>query len=141
LEVGAGSFKNKTLPFRERNEVSCERRRRVVAVPVVVEPVVVRHHTAVVPVAVPDIQVAVGRVAETCKVSPMSLPIEILSGLYRIRHLKCHDTLHQVTSFFVEVSTYTTLSETVIADNLDVWILDSVSGNLDLRYMLPITIH
>ena len=30
---------------------------------------------------------------------------------------------------FFEVSTYNTLSETVIADILDVWILDSAAGN------------
>jgi hypothetical protein len=35
---------------------------------------------------------------------------------------------HQVSSFF-EVSAYTALSETVIADILDVWILGSVAGN------------
>jgi hypothetical protein len=41
----------------------------------------------------------------------------VLSRLYRIRHLKCPDTLHQVTSFFIEVSACTTLSKTLISDN------------------------
>ena len=47
--------------------------------------------------------------------------------------------MYQVSSFFIEVSTYTTLSETLIADILDVWILGSVAGNRNLPriHLLP----
>lgn len=38
--------------------------------------------------------------------------------------------MYQVSSFFIEVSTYTTLSQTLIGDILDVWILGSVGRNL-----------
>ena len=43
-------------------------------IPIVVEPVVVRHHPAFVPVAVADIQVVVRRVAEMCEEPPRPLP-------------------------------------------------------------------
>ena len=49
------------------NDEICERRGRVVGVPVVVEPVVVPVPPAAVPVQVLDVQVAV-RVAESCAV-------------------------------------------------------------------------
>ena len=55
------SCKNKTLPAgRERNEVSCEQSRGVVAVPVVVEPVEVEVPAVAVEVEVGDVEVAVG---------------------------------------------------------------------------------
>ena len=69
------SWKNKTpLPQQRRNEENCERRRRVVTVPVVVEPVVVRHDLAVVPVTIPNVEVTV-RVADMCEAPPVPLPV------------------------------------------------------------------
>ena len=66
--------KNKTPPPKQRrNEESCDGSSRVVAVPVIVEPVVVRHHLVVIPVAIPDIQVVVRRVAEMCEAPPVPL--------------------------------------------------------------------
>jgi len=59
------SFQNKTLLIKERNKETCEHRRRVVGVPVVVEPVVVPVPLAVVPVQVQDIAVAT-RTAKDC---------------------------------------------------------------------------
>jgi len=74
--AGMASCKNKTLPAgRERNEVSCEQSRGVVAVPVVVEPVVVPVPRPVVEVQIADIEVAV-RVAVAYRMLPLPLPIE-----------------------------------------------------------------
>ena len=58
-----------------------------------------------------------------------------------IRHLKCPSVSHQVSSFF-ESSAYTTLSQTVIGDTLDVWILDSVASNRNRSHihLLPLWI-
>jgi hypothetical protein len=41
---------------------------------------------------------------------------------------------HSIPSIFIfyEVSAYTTLFETIVANTLDIWILDSVERNLDL---------
>lgn len=71
---GADRFQNKTLPpkRRERNEAICEHGRRVVDVPVVVEPVHVPVPRTVVPVQIQDVAVAV-RVPQDC-----------------IEHLPCH---------------------------------------------------
>ena len=59
--AGKGNCKNKTpLPEQERNEESCEKRRHVVAVAIVVEPVVVPVPRAVVvAVEVQEVPVAV----------------------------------------------------------------------------------
>lgn len=64
----------------------CGRGSGVVAVPVVVEPVVVRNDLAVVPVPIADVQVAVRRVAEMCGGPSVPLPLEcsqscIVSGI------------------------------------------------------------
>lgn len=57
--------KNKTLPYRERNEVSCETSRGVLGIPIVVEPIVVPVPLTIVPIQVQDIAVAV-RVLQDC---------------------------------------------------------------------------
>lgn len=54
------NFKNKTPPNGERSEESCEPSSRIVGIPVVVEPVVVRHPLPVLEVRVTDAQVVVG---------------------------------------------------------------------------------
>lgn len=66
---------------RRRNEVSCADSRRVLIVPVVVEPIVVRAVRTVVPIAVADVEIAVA-VAKACEAPPMplSLPIECSRG-------------------------------------------------------------
>ncbi len=69
------SYKNKTLPIRERNEVSCEQSRGVVAVPVVVKPVVVPIPHPIVEIQIADIEVAV-RVAVAYRMPSLPLPIE-----------------------------------------------------------------
>jgi hypothetical protein len=52
---------------------------------------------------------------------------------------------HSIPSIFIfyEVSTYTTLFETLIANTLDVWILDSVAGNRDRPHihLLPLLVY
>ncbi len=77
----------------------------------------------------------------------------VLLGPYRIRYLKYHSTVYQVSSFFDpsialrvilspskdEVSTDTMLSQAVTGDTLDVWILDSVAKNHDLPHDSPTT--
>lgn len=57
----ASSQKNKTLSAqcRERNENGCAYERRVVGVPVIVQPVVVPVPPVAVPVQVADVQVVV----------------------------------------------------------------------------------
>jgi len=59
-------------------------------------------------------------------------PLKFLTilGLNIILHHKCISVMYQVSSFFIEVSTYTTLPQTVIGDILNVWILGSVGRNL-----------
>ena len=54
-------MKNKTLPQKswERNEITFAQSRGVVAVPVVVEPVVVRAPLAIVEVEVTDVEIAI----------------------------------------------------------------------------------
>ena len=70
------SSKNKTPPLiRERNEKICEQSNGVVAVPVVVEPVVVTLPLAVVEVEATDIQVAVG-VAVVYRMPSLPPPLE-----------------------------------------------------------------
>jgi hypothetical protein len=59
------------------------------AIPVVVEPVVVRHNLAIVPVAITHVKFAI-RVAEMCEAPSMSLPAKEyhypIHRLYRISH-------------------------------------------------------
>ena len=66
---------NKTLPVRERNEVICEQSRRVVAVPVVVEPVVVPIPHPVVEIQIADIEIAI-RVAVAYRMPSLPPPLE-----------------------------------------------------------------
>jgi len=56
----SGQLRKKTLPLGERNEMSCGNRRRVVAVPVVVESVVVPVPLPIVEVQISYVQIAVG---------------------------------------------------------------------------------
>ena len=63
---------------RENDEI-CERRDRVVGVPVVVEPVVVPVPPVAVPVEVLDVQVA-ARVAESCAVPSAPPPFDYSRG-------------------------------------------------------------
>jgi hypothetical protein len=127
---GAGNSKSKTLPkSRERSEEICTQSRGVVAVPVVIEPVRVPVPSAVVPIEVTDVEVAVG-VAVVYEASSMPLPIEYSNRLYRIRERNSLKASHQVSSLF-EVSTYTTPSQTLAGDARDIWILASVAENRD----------
>ena len=64
---------------RRRNKQSCVQSRRVVAVPVVVEPVDIPVPPAAVPVQIPDIQVAV-RVAVAYEAPSMPPPFEYSRG-------------------------------------------------------------
>ncbi len=73
------SLRNKTLPARERNEVICEQSRRVVAVPVVVEPVVVPIPRPVVEIQIANVKVAIG-VAVTYRMPPLPPPLEYSWG-------------------------------------------------------------
>ena len=74
-EDGITSSYDKTpLPEQGRNEKSCERSRRVVDVPVVVEPVVVRYNLALVPVTIADVEIVVRRVVKMCEAPPVPLP-------------------------------------------------------------------
>lgn len=77
LAAGMGSYSNKTPPdkAREENEVICRDRRRVVVVPLIVEPVVVPVPLLAVPIEITDIEVAIG-VAVLYKTSSVPLPIE-----------------------------------------------------------------
>lgn len=85
---------SKTRPRRSgvRNEKSCVNRRGVVVVPVVVEPVEVRVPPVAVPDEVTDVEVAVP-VAVMCKMPPIPLPIESLTG-----------TVHSLDIYFDFVS-------------------------------------
>ncbi len=78
------------------------------------------------------------KVTPLYKTPSVPLPIEAfaISRLYRIPYLKYVSILYQVASFF-EVSACTALSETLVADILDVWILVSAAGNLDLPQDSP----
>ncbi len=58
------------------NEESCEAERGIVAVPVVVEPVPVQHHLAIVLDEVRHVQVAVAVPDDMCKVPSMPPAIE-----------------------------------------------------------------
>jgi hypothetical protein len=75
------SSQNKTPPpkVRGRNEVSCTYRRRIAAVPVVVEPVVVPIPPVAIPVKVTDAEIAI-RVAVAYREPPMSPPLEYSQG-------------------------------------------------------------
>ena len=73
------NYKNKTLPIRERNEVSCEQSRRAVVIPVVVEPVVVPVPRPAAEVQIADIEVAVG-VAALYRMPPLPPPLEYSRG-------------------------------------------------------------
>ena len=77
--AGAGSYKNKTLPLRERNEENSTQSRGVVAVPVVVKPVVVPVPPAFVKVKVTDVQVGI-RVAVACRAPSVPPPFEYSLG-------------------------------------------------------------
>lgn len=109
-----GNYQSKTLPqARERNKERCEQRRGVVAVPVVVEPVVVRLPATLVPVPVADVQIAVP-VAVCIGCHPYHCPSNapqghihfsnteyreeklVLSRLNRIRH---HNALAPYTKY------------------------------------------
>ncbi len=75
-----------------------EHGRGVVAVPVIVEPVVVRLPATLVPVPVPDVQVVVRRVAECaerhlCHHPSSTLRVESYSAS------QCPSASHQVSSF------------------------------------------
>jgi hypothetical protein len=74
------------------------------------------------------------------KMPSISPPLEAfaISELNLILYLKYISILHQVASFF-EVSSYTTLSQTLVEDILDVWILDSAARNLSLKQDSPTT--
>ena len=61
----------------ERNKKICDGSRRILTIPVVVEPVVVPVQLAIVPIQVADIQVAVRRVAKMYEVSPIPPLIEV----------------------------------------------------------------
>lgn len=117
--------------------MSCEHRGRVVPIPVVLEPVRVPVPLTIVPVQVQDVVVAVGipEFVPSATYVLSSLEARAILGINRIRHLKCPSVRHQVASFFIEVSADTTLSETVIADTLGVWILDSAAENLNLLHI------
>ena len=72
----------------------------------------------------------------------------MLSGLNLMWHRKCPNTLDQVSSFFNEESSYTTLAETlpaevagVTADILGVWILGSVATNQISRMDISNRLH
>lgn len=78
--AGTASYKNKTLPVRERNEVGCEQSRRVIAVPLIVQPVVVPIPRPIVEVQIADIQVAV-RVAVAYRMPSLPPPFEGLAYL------------------------------------------------------------
>jgi len=75
------SCRNKTLPInRERTWESCEHRFRVIAIPVVVEPVVAPVPRPVIPVQIPDVQVAVG-VAMSIGYLPYHCPLNTLRAV------------------------------------------------------------
>lgn len=100
--VGTASLQNKTLQRKlERNKGSCENRRHVVLIEVVVQPVHVPVPLAVVPVQVQDVAVAV-RVPEKCIENlPNHHPLNILRiESYLIS--KYPNSLYQVTSFFMK---------------------------------------
>ena len=71
MAVGTENWQKKTLPTkkRERNEKSSELRRRVLTIEDVAEPVVVPVPRTIVPVEVPNIEMAV-RVAKYTKRPP-----------------------------------------------------------------------
>ena len=77
--AGADSYKNKTLPLRERNEENSTQSRGVVAVPVFVKPVVVPVPPAFVKVKVTDVQVGI-RVAVACRAPSVPPPFEYSLG-------------------------------------------------------------
>ncbi|MBU1890365.1 hypothetical protein KJ782_02640 [Patescibacteria group bacterium] len=79
------TYKTKLSQTRERNEVICEDTRRVVVVPVIVEPVVVPVPPVIIPVEVTDVDIAIS-VAVLYSVPSMPLPFEyswgcIVSGI------------------------------------------------------------
>lgn len=78
---GWDSSQNKTLPRKqERNEASCVAETRVVAVPVVVEPVPVEDHLVTILVEIRDIEVAVAVPHNTCKAPSVPPPFEYSQG-------------------------------------------------------------
>ena len=80
----------------------------------------------VVVVHIPQTKVVVRNLYST---PSYTTTFRILYRLNFISYLKYASILYQVISFFNEVSTYTTLSETVISNTLNIWILDSVVIN------------
>ena len=140
--VGTDNLQNKTLPTKcqERNDESCETTSRVVVIPVVVEPVPIHDNLVTVIVEIRDVEVAI---VVLHKCIGCRLFHHLLNSLKVVPHSasQCLSTLYQVSSFF-EVSTYTTLSKTVVVDILDIWILGSVAGNRNLPHihLLPFCI-
>lgn len=67
----------------------------------------------------------------------------MLSGLYRILHRNALTPYTKYLHFCFEVSAHTTLSETMIANTLDVWILGSGASNLDRKHtpLLPFLLY
>jgi len=62
--AGADSFKNKTLPGknRKRNEENCEPGGRTIVIPVVTEPIVVRVPAPATPVKVANVRIATRKI-------------------------------------------------------------------------------
>lgn len=110
----------------------------IVVIPPVVGIVIVRVQPPAIVIAVSaeQVRVAVRKCAKYHLYHHSSSALRAVSNPAS----KCLNILHQVSSFFCEVSAYTTLSQTLVEDTLGVWILDSVGENLDrLRiHLIPI---
>ena len=91
--------------------------------------------TVIVAIRIEQVRITIG----IARNATQTTTLRMLSGLNFIRHLECHSISHQVSSFF-EVSACVTLFETVVANNLDAWILDSEAGNRNRPhfFLLPI---
>lgn len=63
--------------MRERNKKICERRRRILTIPIIVEPIVVPVQSTIVPIQVTNIQVVVRRVPKMYEVSSIPPLIEV----------------------------------------------------------------
>lgn len=115
--AGGGDKYSKTLPHngRGRNEESCEEKRGITGVPVVVEPIDVPVPLTIVPIQIEDVAVAV-RVPKNCTRSRL-VHISPQSASEAVKYLASVMPWRLVPSIFIffEVSAYITLSQTLTA--------------------------
>ncbi len=136
------SLQNSTPPRSGvRSEASCEASRRVVVVPVVVEPVPVHHHLATVLDEVRDVEVAVAVLHDCTKCRPLHCPLNTRRAVSYSASVNAIALCTKYLQLFVSFA-YATPSQTVVGDALGVWTLGSVAGNRNRPriHLLPLRI-